>query len=89
MLDRIYMKLGQVEIDDMAKESNALEPSVFRQVAGRHDGTSSGGYSAVMSLLRTPTCSRRRRIFAGDGLIPLRQVYTERYMWLPDENKAG
>ena len=53
-------------------------------------GTSYGGYSAVMSLLRHP------EVFAAaSASSPVTAwyhydtIYTERYMWLPDENKAG
>ena len=53
-------------------------------------GTSYGGYSAVMSLLRHP------EVFAAaSASSPVTAwyhydtIYTERYMWLPDENKIG
>ncbi len=90
-LDEIYMKLGQVEIDDMAEGVKALwpRPYVDKSRVGIY-GTSYGGYSAVMSLLRHPDV-----FAAASASSPVTAwshydtVYTERYMWLPDENKAG
>ena len=53
-------------------------------------GTSYGGYAALMSLLRHP------EVFAAaSASSPVTAwyhydtVYTERYMWLPEENRAG
>ncbi len=53
-------------------------------------GTSYGGYASVMSLLRHP------EVFAaGSASSPVTAwyhydtIYTERYMWLPGDNKAG
>ena len=53
-------------------------------------GTSYGGYSSVMSILRHP------EVFAAaSASSPVTawyhydSVYTERYMWLPSENKAN
>ena len=90
-LDQIYMKLGQVEMDDMAEGVKALwgRPYFDKNRVGMY-GTSYGGYAAVMSLLRHP------EVFAAaSASSPVTAwyhydtVYTERYMWLPDENKAG
>lgn len=90
-LDEIYMKLGQVEIDDMAEGIKALwtRPYFDKARVGIY-GTSYGGYSAVMALLRHP------EVFAAaSASSPVTAwyhydtVYTERYMWLPDENKMG
>ncbi len=91
MLDQIYMKLGQVEMDDMAEGVKALwnRPYFDKSRVGMY-GTSYGGYSAVMSLLRHPDV-----FAAASASSPVTAwyhydtVYTERYMWLPDENKAG
>jgi len=91
MLDQIYMKLGQVEMDDMAEGVKSLwnRPYFDKTRVGMH-GTSYGGYSAVMSLLRHPDV-----FAAASASSPVTAwyhydtVYTERYMWLPDENKAG
>ena len=90
-LDSIYLKLGQVEIDDMAEGVKALvEPPVLRQGARRHLR------HVVRRLLVgdvDPAPSRSVRggvgLVAGDRVEPLRQIYTERYMWIPQENKAG
>jgi dipeptidyl-peptidase-4 len=90
-LDQVYLKLGQVEIDDMAAGVRALasrsyvDPSrvgIF--------GTSYGGYSSVMSILRHPDVYA-----AASASSPVTawqhydSIYTERYMWIPQENKAG
>ena len=55
LLDQIYLKLGQVEIDDMAAGVRSLgsRPYVDAARVGIF-GTSYGGYSSVMSLLRHP-----------------------------------
>src|SRR5439155_63347 len=55
MLDSIYLKLGQVEIDDMAEGVKALwnRPYFDRTRVGIY-GTSYGGYASVMELLRHP-----------------------------------
>lgn len=91
MLDDIYLKLGQVEMDDMAEGVKSLwgRPYFDKSRVGIH-GTSYGGYAAVMSLLRHPDV-----FAAASASSPVTAwyhydtVYTERYMWLPDENKAG
>jgi dipeptidyl-peptidase-4 len=90
-LDAIYLKLGQVEIDDMAEGVKALwnRPYFDRARVGMY-GTSYGGYSAVMSLLRHPDVYA-----AASSSSPVTawyhydSIYTERYMWIPQENKAG
>jgi dipeptidyl-peptidase 4 len=90
-LDEIYLRLGQVEIDDMARGVKSLwdRPYFDKSRVGVY-GTSYGGYSAVMSLLRHPDV-----FAAASASSPVTAwnhydtVYTERYMWLPDENKAG
>jgi dipeptidyl-peptidase-4 len=90
-LDSIYMKLGQVEIDDMAEGVKALanRPFVDRARIGIY-GTSYGGYSSVMSILRHPDLYA-----AASASSPVTSwkhydsIYTERYMWLPQENKEG
>src|SRR4029453_4939743 len=55
VLDQVYLKLGQVEIDDMGAGVKALtsRPYVHSSGVGMY-GTSYGGYSSVMSLLRYP-----------------------------------
>ena len=90
-LDQIYLKLGQVEIDDMAEGVKALgtRPYVDRGRIGIY-GTSYGGYAAVMSVLRHPDLYA-----AASASSPVTSwhhydtIYTERYMWIPQENKIG
>jgi dipeptidyl-peptidase-4 len=91
MLDSIYMKLGQVEMDDMAEGVKALwsRPYVDKARVGVY-GTSYGGYSAAMLILRHPD------VFAAAvASSPVTSwhhydsIYTERYMWIPQENKEG
>ena len=90
-LDSIYLKLGQVEIDDMAEGVKALasRPYVDKTRVGIY-GTSYGGYASVMSLLRYPdvyaAASASSPVTAWDHYDT---IYTERYMWTPQENKAG
>lgn len=91
MLDEIYMKLGQVEIDDMSEGVKSLwnRPYFDKARVGIY-GTSYGGYSSVMSLLRHPDV-----FAAASASSPVTAwyhydtVYTERYMWIPEENKGG
>src|SRR5207237_10243593 len=54
-LDSIYLKLGQVEMDDMAEGVKALwaRPYLDKTRVGMY-GTSYGGYSSVMEILRHP-----------------------------------
>jgi dipeptidyl-peptidase 4 len=90
-LDSIYLKLGQVEMDDMAQGVKALwdRPYFDRARVGMY-GTSYGGYSSVMSLLRHPDVYA-----AASASSPVTawyhydSIYTERYMWIPQENKEG
>jgi dipeptidyl-peptidase-4 len=91
VLDDIYLKLGQVEIDDMAEGVKALwtRPYFDKTRVGIY-GTSYGGYAAVMSILRHPDV-----FAAASASSPVTAwnhydtIYTERYMWLPEENRAG
>jgi dipeptidyl-peptidase-4 len=91
MLDQIYLKLGQVEIDDMAAGVRSLgsRPYVDAARVGMF-GTSYGGYTSVMSLLRHPdvyaAASASSPVTAWNHYD---SIYTERYMWIPQENKAG
>jgi dipeptidyl-peptidase 4 len=90
-LDQIYMKLGQVEIDDMAAGVKALwsRPYFDKARVGMY-GTSYGGYSSALSILRHPDVYA-----AAVASSPVTawnhydSIYTERYMWIPQENKAG
>jgi dipeptidyl-peptidase-4 len=90
-LDSIYLKLGQVEMDDMAQGVKALwnRPYFDKNRVGIF-GTSYGGYTAVMEILRHPD------VFAAASASSpptdwrnYDTIYTERYMWIPEENKEG
>ena len=90
-LDQIYLKLGQVEMDDMAEGVKALwnRPYFDRTRVGIH-GSSYGGYSSAMEILRHP------EVFAAASAASpptdwrnYDSIYTERYMWVPEENKDG
>jgi len=90
-LDAVYEKLGQVEIDDMAAGVRSLwsRPYVDRDRVGIF-GTSYGGYSAAMCLLRHPDAFRAAS--ASSAVTAWEHydtIYTERYMWIPQENQAG
>jgi dipeptidyl-peptidase-4 len=90
-LDSIYLKLGQVEVDDQAAGVKALgeRPYVDRQRVGIH-GTSYGGTTSALCLLRYPELFHAA--VANSSVTDFRNydsIYTERYMWLPQENKEG
>jgi dipeptidyl-peptidase-4 len=90
-LDAIYQKLGQVEIDDMAEGIKALwsRPYFDRDRVGIQ-GTSYGGYASLMCVLRHPEAFRVAvASSAVTSWIHYDTIYTERYMWTPQENKAG
>ena len=90
-LDAIYEKLGTVEIDDQAAGVRALaaRPYVDGARVGIY-GTSYGGYASAMAILRHPDV-----FAAASAASPVTDwrnydsIYTERYMWLPQENEAG
>jgi dipeptidyl-peptidase 4 len=91
LLDDVYLKLGQVEVDDMSEGVKALwsRPYLDKSRVGIY-GTSYGGYSAVMALLRHP------EVFAAASAsspvtswVHYDSIYTERYMWIPQENKEN
>jgi dipeptidyl-peptidase-4 len=90
-LDSLYLKLGQVEVDDMAEGVKALarRSYVDRAHVGIF-GTSYGGYAALMELVRHPDI-----FLAASAASPPTDwrnydtIYTERYMWMPQENAAG
>jgi len=90
-LDSIYLKLGQVEMDDMAAGVKSLwtRPYFDKARVGMY-GTSYGGYSSVMSILRHPdvyaAASASSPVTAWNHYD---SIYTERYMWIPQENKEG
>lgn len=91
VLDAIYEKLGVPEIDDQAAGVKALDarPYVDSTRVGIY-GTSYGGYASLMSLLRYPDL-----FAAACSMSPPTDwrnydtIYTERYMWIPQENAAG
>ena len=90
-LDSIYMKLGQTEMDDMAAGVKALwSRPYFDKTRVGVFGTSYGGYSSAMLLLRHPdvfaAASASSPVTAWDHYD---SIYTERYMWIPQENKEG
>ena len=90
-LDSIYLKLGQTEIDDQAAGVKALfqRRYVDRKRVGIF-GTSYGGTASALCLLRYPAVFRAA--CASSAVTDFRNydtIYAERYMWLPQENKAG
>jgi dipeptidyl-peptidase-4 len=90
-LDAIYMKLGVTEIDDQAAGVKSLwdRPYVDKNRVGIH-GTSYGGYASILCLLRHPDVFQAA--CASSPVTDYRHydtIYTERYMWIPQENKKG
>ena len=90
-LDSIYLKLGQVEIDDQAAGVKFLGQRryVDRKRVGIY-GTSYGGMASALCLMRYPDVFRAAS--CSSGVTDFRNydtIYTERYMWLPQENKEG
>ena len=90
-LDQIYLKLGQVEIDDVAAGVRSLASRRYVDTSrvGIY-GTSYGGYVSLMSILRYPALYA-----AASASSPVTAwnhydtIYTERYMRTPQENRAG
>lgn len=90
-LDQMYMKLGTNEMDDMANGIKALwsRPYFDKDRVGIY-GTSYGGTTSALMILRHPDV-----IAAASSSSPVTSwyhydsVYTERYMWIPQENKNG
>ncbi len=90
-LDAIYSKLGTVEIDDQAAGVKSLwsRPYLDKSHVGIF-GTSYGGYASAMAILRHPDVFQ-----AASASSPVTawyhydSIYTERYMWIPQENKEG
>jgi dipeptidyl-peptidase-4 len=90
-LDSIYLKLGQTEMDDMAEGIKALwdRPYFDKGRVGIY-GTSYGGYTSAMEIMRHP------EVFAAASASSpptdwrnYDTIYTERYMWIPQENQEG
>jgi dipeptidyl-peptidase-4 len=83
--------MGTVEIDDQAAGVKFLRQRPY--VDGNRvgiEGTSYGGYASAMALLRYPDVFQAA--CASSSVTDWRNydtIYTERYMGLPQENKAG
>jgi len=91
--DTLYEKLGQVEIDDQAAGVKELlkRPYIDASRVGIY-GTSYGGYSSAMAILRHPEVFKVA--IACSPVTDWRNydtIYTERYMYLPSEgeNRKG
>ena len=90
-MDDIYLKLGRVEADDQAAGVKSLADRGY--VDSRRVGifgTSYGGTMSAMCLLRYPDVFHAACACAA--LTDFRNydtIYAERYMWIPQENKAG
>jgi dipeptidyl-peptidase-4 len=90
-MDAIYLKLGIVEVDDQAAGVRSLwdRPYVAPDRVGIF-GTSYGGTASAMALLRHPEVFQAAS--ASSVVTDWRHydtIYTERYMWIPQENEAG
>jgi dipeptidyl-peptidase-4 len=91
VLDDLYLRLGIPEIDDMAAGVKSLGTRSYVDVSkvGIY-GTSYGGYASAMAILRYPDV-----FAAAASMSPVTDwrnydtIYTERYMWLPQENQKG
>jgi dipeptidyl-peptidase-4 len=91
MLDALYLKLGVTEMDDMALGIKALwsRPYFDKDRVGMY-GTSYGGYTSATMILRHPEV-----VTVASASSPptawynYDSIYTERYMWIPQENKDG
>jgi len=90
-MDSIYLKLGVVEMDDQAAGVKSLwsRPYLDKARVGVF-GTSYGGYASALCLLRYPdvftaACAQS----AVTSWYQYDSIYTERYMWIPQENKEG
>jgi dipeptidyl-peptidase-4 len=90
-LDAIYMKLGVVEMDDQAAGVKSLWSRAYvdRNRVGIF-GTSYGGYASAMCLLRHPDVFQAASASSAvTSWYHYDTIYTERYMWIPQENKEG
>ena len=91
MLDQVYQKLGIVEMDDMAAGIRSLwsRPYVDKARVGIY-GTSYGGYSAALSILKHPDVWTAASASSSvTSWHHYDSIYTERYMWIPQENEVG
>jgi dipeptidyl-peptidase-4 len=90
-LDAIYKKLGVVEMDDQAAGVKSLwgRPYVDKNRVGVF-GASYGGYASAMLLLRHPDVFQAASASSAvTAWYHYDSIYTERYMWIPQENKEG
>ena len=91
LLDQLYGNLGIVEQDDFAEGIKSLydRPYFDKENVGVY-GTSYGGTTAAMSLLRFPDVYHAAVANSAvtDG-INYDNIYTERYMRTPQENAQG
>jgi dipeptidyl-peptidase-4 len=90
-MDSIYQRLGIIEIDDQAAGVKSLwdRPYVNKDRVGIY-GTSYGGYASALCLLRYPDVfAAASASSAVTSWYQYDSIYTERYMWIPQENKDG
>jgi dipeptidyl-peptidase-4 len=90
-MDAIYQKFGRTEVDDQAAGVKSIRDRryVDRNRVGMY-GTSYGGTVSATCLLRYPDIFHAA--CANSAVTDYRNydsIYTERYMWLPQENKVG
>ena len=90
-LDAIYLKLGQVEIDDQAAGVRSLwHRRYLDQSRVGVFGMSYGGTASALCLLRYPEVFHAA--CSSSPVTDFRNydtIYAERYLRLPQENKAG
>jgi dipeptidyl-peptidase-4 len=90
-LDAIYQRLGIAEIDDQAAGVKSLHSRRYVDAGrvGIH-GTSYGGTASALALLRYPEVFQAA--CANSAVLDFRNydsIYTERYMWIPQEAAAA
>jgi dipeptidyl-peptidase-4 len=90
-LDAVYLKIGQTDVDDMAEGVKALwSRPYFDKTRVGIFGSSYGGFTSLLGLLRHPDV-----FAAASASSPATDwrnydtIYSERYLGLPQENKAG
>lgn len=90
-LDAIYMKLGVPEIDDQAAGVKSLwSRSYIDKTRVGIFGTSYGGYASALAILRYPDVFQAASASSPPtSWYHYDTIYTERYMWIPQENKEG
>ena len=90
-MDAIYGKLGVIEIDDQTAGVKSLwdRPYINKERVGIW-GTSYGGYASALCLFRHPDVfAAASAASAVTSWYQYDSIYTERYMWIPQENKDG